>query len=66
MISFKKFDNQEEMYSCNSCHNFKDHKLFELIIGFSINGKMVNGGQLVYLCPKCAKELKETIKLRSR
>lgn len=58
MIRFKKFDNKEEMYSCNSCHNFKEKKMYELLIGFG------NGGQLMYLCTKCVKELKNSIKLR--
>ncbi len=58
MIKFNKKDNPELMFVCNSCHSKEEKKLFELFIGFG------NGGQLVYLCPKCAKELKEAIKLR--
>ena len=52
MISIKTHNNTQEMYSCNSCHNFKEHKMYELLIGFG------NGGQLMYLCPKCLEELK--------
>ncbi len=57
MIEFEKYDNRQEMDSCNSCHNFKEHKMYKLLIGFG------NGGQLTYLCPKCAKELRQSIKL---
>lgn len=64
MIKFEKYDNSQEMYACNSCHNFKEHTMYQLLIGYSRDDKMFNGGQLTYLCSKCAKELKQSIVFR--
>ena len=53
MIKLNKFDNKDLMYCCNSCHTIKEKTMYELLIGYG------NGGMLMYLCPECARDLKQ-------
>ena len=53
MITLNKFDNKDSRHACTSCHTMKEKTMYELLIGYG------NGGMLMYLCPQCARDLKQ-------